>query len=452
MAMKETETLWERPSEPPEMLVGDRYRILDHLGLGAVGIVYRAEDVVLRRTVALKVLSPANHDARALSRFHKEACALAQVRHANVVQIYSLGDHRGAPFIAMQYVEGQDLGAMIREHAARGATVPRERAIRILGEIASGLDAVHAHHLIHRDVKPSNIVIEKRSGRPILIDFGLARRLTASSPKLSVIGGTPWYMAPEQASDRDGLRISARSDLYSLACTAFELFTNRSVFEGDTGFAILFAHAQKPAPRISSVRRDLMCFDDAFACALAKAPEQRQRSCTAFVEELDEALRRADHRLPTPPPEAPTDGVRVLVLASRDQMRTQIAPTLARALRGFGTEIECVERAIDLARAFARSVADIIVIDDAVAGHRTEALVEGLRHAPGGRYAEVLLLGGDRSQARLDEIGARELPKPLNTHVLGVALGRMASRIAERRYCATSSTRPTTGFEPGAGA
>src|SRR6185369_8114563 len=102
------------------------------------------------------------------------------------------------------YLEGQDLGAMIRDHAARGETVPRERALGLLHQIAAGLGAVHARSLVHRDVKPANIVIEERSGRPVLIDFGLARRRTVSSPKVSVIGGTPSYMAPEQATDASG--------------------------------------------------------------------------------------------------------------------------------------------------------------------------------------------------------------------------------------------------------
>jgi len=139
--------------------------------------------------------------------------------------------------------------------------------------------------------------------------------------------------------------------------------------------------------------------------------------------------------MPTPPASA-SDGVRVLILASKDDdARTTIVPVLGRALRHFGSgvEIECVERESDLVRAFARSRADIVIVDDDAPGLRADAAVAGLRHAHGGRDVEVLLLGGNRSAARLDELGARELPRPLSSHILGVALARMGDRIAERR-------------------
>src|SRR4051812_20550378 len=147
----------ERASAPPSTLIDGRYRIVDHLGSGGMGSVFRAEDTVLARTVALKLLSPLRNDAAAYARFRKEACALAQVRHENVVSIYALGEHRGAPYFVMQLVEGQDLGSLIREHVARGGTVPEVRALEIIRQVAEGLGAVHAHSLVHRDVKPDNI-------------------------------------------------------------------------------------------------------------------------------------------------------------------------------------------------------------------------------------------------------------------------------------------------------
>jgi serine/threonine protein kinase len=406
----------ERLAGDDQSLVDGRYRVLDRLGAGAMGVVFRAEDVVLQRIVALKVLMPTRHDDIALARFRKEARALAQVHHENVVRIFSLGEHRGAPYFAMQFVEGKDLGAIAREQ-----TLSRPRALAILRDVASGLDAVHSHSLVHRDVKPSNIVIEKRSQRPVLIDFGLARRRSVSSPNLSTHAGTPSYMAPEQASDPSGSRVCARSDLYALACVAFELFTGRTVFEGETGFGLLIAHAHHAPPLVSSIRPDLRAFDDVFTRALAKDPEDRQDDCGAFVDDLLRAAQRQD-------------GARVLVLA-RDDVRKSIVPILARALRvaGNGLEIECVSSERELASAFARSRADIVIIDDDAAPRRAESLAEGLRYAPGGRAAEILVLGGNRSAARLEEIGARELPKPLNTHVLGVVVGQMGARVAERR-------------------
>jgi serine/threonine protein kinase len=402
-------------------LVDGRYRVLDQIGSGAMGIVFRAQDVVLERIVALKLLTPTRHDDIALARFRKEARALAQVHHENVVRIFSLGDHLNAPYFAMQFVEGKTLAAIVSEYASRRESFPQARALSIIREIASGLDAVHAHSLVHRDVKPSNIVIEKRSQRPVLIDFGLARRRSASNPNLSAFAGTPLYMAPEQASDPSGSRVCARSDLYALACVAFELLTGRSVFEGENGFGLLIAHAHHPPPSVSSIRPDLRSFDAVFARALAKAPEDRHDDCEAFVDDLLRAAQRQD-------------GVRILVLA-RDDDRKTIVPVLTRTLRvaGSGLEIECVSSERDLAAAFARSRADIVMIDDDAAGRRADALAQGLRYAPGGRAAEIVVIGGNRSAARLEETGARELPKPLNTHVLAVLVAQMGARIVERR-------------------
>jgi len=170
-------------------LIDRRYRITGRLGAGTMGVVHRAEDVFLERTVAIKLIDAPNaRDAETVERFLKEARALARVKHPNVAEVYGFGPHAGSWYFAMEYVAGENVESM---------TVDFATAIGVARALAGGLDAVHEQGLVHRDVKPSNVVIEQATGRPVLIDFGLARRKSASSPRLSLVAGTPMYMAPE---------------------------------------------------------------------------------------------------------------------------------------------------------------------------------------------------------------------------------------------------------------
>lgn len=275
-------------------LIGGRYRIIDHLGVGGMGVVYHAEDVLLRRAVALELLQPATeHDEEILDDFRNEARVLAQVRHENVVQVHAFGPHRGSFYLAMEHVAGQNLDAMIEEHAARPERVVERRlALSIIGKVARGLSALHAKQLVHRDVKPSSIVIERATGRPVLIDFGMARRRSIFDPKLSSVEGTPHCTAPEQATDATGTSVSSRSDLYSLACTAFELLAGRPVFPGEDTQKVIAAHLHAPAPRISSVRPELAPLDPVFLRALAKSATNRQRDCVELAAQLEKAAAK----------------------------------------------------------------------------------------------------------------------------------------------------------------
>src|SRR5262249_43334075 len=152
------------------------------------------------RIVAIKLIDASSaHDELTIDRFKKEAQALAKIRHANIVQVYGFGPHGGAWYFAMEHVAGRSLETMIDEASAKSTTIDLRTAMSVVRAIGGGLDAVHAQKLVHRDVKPGNVVIENETGRPVLIDFGLARRKSASSPKLSIAAGTPSYMAPEQA-------------------------------------------------------------------------------------------------------------------------------------------------------------------------------------------------------------------------------------------------------------
>jgi len=164
------------------------------LGKGAMGVVLRVRDIGLDRDVALKLIAPPFiADPSAATRFRREAAALAAIRNEHVVQVYSFGPHEGSFFFAMEYVRGPTLEALMRQHADHGAFVPLHRALTILLQVASGLDAAHHAGIVHRDVKPSNIVIEEHTGRPVLVDFGLAHR---GRLEASEVVGTPWPRRP----------------------------------------------------------------------------------------------------------------------------------------------------------------------------------------------------------------------------------------------------------------
>jgi len=262
------------------MLAG--YRIEDLLGRGGMSTVYLAEDTRLRRRVALKVLAPElGRDARFRDRFVRESQIAAGMEHPNIVPIYEAGEADGMLFIAMRYVRGTDLGRLI---AAEGRLDP-QRAVQILRDVASGLDAAHAEGLVHRDVKPANVLLIEGAGADgrdvvYLSDFGLTKRLEGESGGLTKTGqfvGTVDYVAPEQI---EGKIVDGRADVYSLGCVLFECLTGAIPFARETQVAALYAHLSDKPPRMSVRRPDLPAgLDRVLAKSLAKAPAQRFGSC-----------------------------------------------------------------------------------------------------------------------------------------------------------------------------
>ena len=222
-----------------------QYAIERELGRGGMGIVVLARDERLDRKVALKVLPPslaAVPETR--ERFLREARMAAQLSHPNIVPVYRADEIGGFAFFAMGYVDGETLGDRIR---ARGS-LPSATVVRMLREVAWALTYAHARGIVHRDVKPDNILIERSSGRAIVTDFGIAR--ADFIPSLTADGnvlGTVHYMSPEQAS---GEPVDGRSDLYALGCVGFLALSGRLPFEGTTPQAILIAHATKSAPTL----------------------------------------------------------------------------------------------------------------------------------------------------------------------------------------------------------
>jgi serine/threonine protein kinase len=283
-----------RGTPEPPLVLARRYRVERTLGVGSMGVVHLARDLKRNQVVALKLVSPEHaNDPDALYRFSREAAALAAVRHPNVVRVAGVGeDADGKSYVAMEYVKGPSLEEIIAEHANRGEFVPVARALTIVRALAEALAAVHAAGFIHRDVKPSNVLIESITDRPVLLDFGLARTPARASSK-SIGAGTPWYMAPEQLDDEEAreLELSARTDVYALGCTAYELLTASPPFPSVDLDELRDLHLRTPPPPPSTIRPELRPLDAAVARALAKDPSDRFATPVALADALDHAWR-----------------------------------------------------------------------------------------------------------------------------------------------------------------
>ena len=256
------------------------------VGVGGTAAVFRARDERLGRMVALKLLTG---DEQVRQRFAREARAVAAVDHPHIIPVYEAGEAGGVLFIAMRFVAGDDLRVVV---GREGSLRPR-RAVAFISPVASALDAAHGVGLVHRDVKPANMLVDVGPGRPehvYLSDFGLARGISSlGGPTMAgQFLGTPDYAAPEQISGRS---VDGRADQYALACVAYTLLSGSLPFEREEPMAVLYAHLFAPPPRVTSMRPDLpTAVDQVLARALSKAPEDRYGSCGAFADALREAL------------------------------------------------------------------------------------------------------------------------------------------------------------------
>jgi len=266
----------------------DRYTDVEPIARGGMGEVFRARDTELGRQVAVKVLFASLASDHALrQRFQREALAAARLSgEPNIVTIFDVGEHDSRPFIVMEYLRGGSLA-----DRARGAPTPPAQVLEWLSDAASALDAAHAAGVVHRDVKPANLLLDDR-GHVRVADFGVASAAGLDSfTKTGTVLGTAGYLAPEQAK---GERATAATDLYALAVVAFELLTGRRPFQSDTATAEAAAHIHAPVPSVHeanpSLPREL---DSVFARALAKNPSARYPSAADFVADLRGALHDA---------------------------------------------------------------------------------------------------------------------------------------------------------------
>src|ERR1700722_2540230 len=280
----------ETPAEASWMVTGlvagsvvAGYRVESRIGVGGMAMVFRARDESLGRTVALKVLAPTFADDAAFrERFIRESRAAAVVDHPHIIPVYGAGEFEGMLFIAMRYVAGGDLRALLK----RERQLPPSRAAFLLSPLASALDAGHAAGLVHRDVKPANILIDTSPGRPdhlYLSDFGLAKG--NASTGLTGTGqflGTLEYCAPEQIG---GKPARPQTDQYALGCVAYTMFTGTVPFRRDEVTAVLWAHMSEPPPLVTALRPDLPpAVDPVLARAMAKDPEERYPSCPELAD------------------------------------------------------------------------------------------------------------------------------------------------------------------------
>ena len=233
----------------PGELLGGRYRIVDMIGKGGMGEVYRADDLSLDQPVALKFLPEAiTHNERALERFRNEVRIARQVSHPNVCRVYDLGEMEGLYFLSMEYLDGEDLGSLLR----RIGRLPSDKALEIARKLCAGLAAAHEKGVLHRDLKPSNVMLDAR-GQVLLTDFGLAG-LAGEIEGAEVLNGTPAYMAPEQLA---GEEVTVKSDIYALGLVLYEIFTGKLPFESDTLAGLKRAQRENVPVSPSAIVRDL---------------------------------------------------------------------------------------------------------------------------------------------------------------------------------------------------
>jgi CheY-like chemotaxis protein/tRNA A-37 threonylcarbamoyl transferase component Bud32 len=439
-------------AEPADPRLGTEiagYRIEERIGRGGMGVVYRAQHMNLQRRAAIKIIAPEFADTKGFrSRFIREARIAAALQHPNIVTVYDAGQSGETLYIAMQFIRGSDLAAILREE---GHLRPY-RAIDVCRQVASALDAAHGMALIHRDVKPGNVLIEGR--RAYLTDFGLTKRSGSTRTALTQAGelvGTIHYVAPEQI---EGGHVDARTDVYSLACLLFHCLVGDVPFSRDTDVAVIYAHLSEPPPKPSELRPELpVGLDAVIAKAMDKSPERRFQSCSDLMSAarvvLDAAGPLADSMSGRGVPvggDAPDvatavgrqvpsrDGEPATVPESERRARMLLAGldqstrAIVQVAVGDRVEVELAPEGQDVVEAARDRHPDLILLDWNAADLATRDILDALRADPVTRESQVLLVVRDK-QARSREVaraGADEtLATPFSPLQLQVKLRKL---------------------------
>ncbi len=406
------------------------YRIEERIGRGGMGVVYRAQHLNLQRRAAIKIIAPDLAESEGFrERFTREARIAAALQHPNIVTVYDAGEVDGLLYLAMQYIEGEDLAAILR---ADGRLRPY-RAIDVCRQVASALDAAHAMGLIHRDVKPANVLIEGRNA--FLTDFGLTKRLDGTHAQLTRAGdvvGTIHYVAPEQI---EGRRVSARSDVYSLGCLLYHCLAGQVPFALETDVAVIYAHLSEQPPSLSELRPELPeGLDAVMAKALDKSPDRRFPSCGDMISAARAVIDLAGPLSETIPPRA--SSVMTATPEVRDAAAAARRPRVL--LGGLDDRTRAVARValgdrVDVLEAPAQGTAerareerpDLVILDWSGSG---AAGVRALRDDALTRDAKVLLLVADGEKANRDAAAAGaddRLTAPFSPLQLQVKLRRL---------------------------
>jgi serine/threonine-protein kinase len=419
------------------VLIDSRYEVQAELGRGAMGVVYLARDVGLNRSVAVKLIAPEYAgNARIVAYIQREARALATIRSNHVVQVYASGPHKDSYFFAMEFIQGRSLETIINDHRRHGTYVPMYRALTILRQIAHGLGAVHGAGIVHRDVKPANIVIEENTGRPVLVDFGLAVPADAHAEA----AGTPTVMAPEQGRMVDGGIVTIRTDIYSLGCTAYKLLTGHLPFESKNMVELLRAHMMEEVRPVSSWRPDLAPFDRVFSRALAKDPDERYASCEDLAIALDQA---GSQWMPHEGASSGAGGsassqgdarrgVRVLIVDDDDMFRVFAARAVTLAFQDFPARVTGAGSGLDALTSALHNPPNLVVLDYDMPGLDGINTLSRLRVLPGGLEARILVVSArakDQERWRFSVLGVQDfLAKPVELQDLVDTLARIARR------------------------
>src|SRR5256886_4950240 len=253
------------------------YGIVEPLGRGGTSVVYRAEHVRLGRPAALKLLAPVLGEAGFRERFLRESQLAASIDHPSILPVYDAGEEDGFLYIAMACVEGSDLKTLLAEEGR----LPLRRALRIVGQVGSALDAAHARGLVHRGVKPANILVGA-DDRAYLSDFGVVKELASNgTTRTGSFVGTIEYSAPEQI---EGRAVDGRADVYALACVLYESLTGEAPFHRPSEVAVLNAHLHAPPPKLTRAAPELPgALEPVIAKALSKSPLDRYATCAEFI-------------------------------------------------------------------------------------------------------------------------------------------------------------------------
>jgi CheY-like chemotaxis protein len=408
------------------------YRIEERIGRGGMGVVYRAEHINLQRRAAIKIIAPDLAESAGFrERFTREARIAAALQHPNIVTVYDAGEVDGLLYLAMQYIQGEDLAAVLM----RDGRLRPYRAIDVCRQVASALDAAHAMGLIHRDVKPANVLIEGRTA--FLTDFGLTKRLDGTHAQITRVGdvvGTIHYVAPEQI---EGRKVSARSDVYSLGCLLYHCLSGSVPFARETDVAVIYAHLSEEPAKLAEVRPDLPeGLDAVVAKAMDKSPDRRFPSCGDMISAARAVLDAAGPLGDTTPPRqttglgtiaAPTPEVAVAAAAAR-RPRVLLGglddQTSAVTRVALGGHVDVLEAPADATVERAREERpDLVIVDWAGAPGIAELRADALT-----RDAKVLLLVdyGHSERREVAAAGADErLASPFSPLQLQVKLRRL---------------------------
>jgi CheY-like chemotaxis protein len=414
--------------DPTFTLVDGRYHVIRELGRGGMAIVYLAHDTGLDRSVALKVILPElGADPAFVAQFQREARALAALRNPNIVAVHAFGRFEQSHFFVMEHVRGTSLETVIEDYASRRERVPLQRALTILKDTASGLAAVHGADLVHRDVKPGNIIIEEDSGRPVLVDFGLADGATQSG----VIGGTPEYCPAEQLR---GAPSSPQSDVYALGVLAFEILTGRLPFDASSLSELTHLHAHVDAPLLSSVVPNLQPLDHIIARMVQKDATRRYPNAGAVLRDLVSASGRFNAAAPRATRPVVARGVgRVMLVDPTPPLRKVLQRAIETTFFWQPTEVDSVATCQEATTLAAADRPDMLVFGFNVPHTEALALLNELRARPDGGGIRVILLTGEEelrsTRVRFAALGVRDfMLKPVDMRELCDVLKAAASR------------------------